>query len=264
MKSRFLRIGQVVSRTGLTERALRHYEDEGLIAPDRSAAGQRLYSATDLAAIATISVLRRAGFSLAEIRTLRMRRAIDIETLLAAQIEALKLEAAAAGAAIKVLETMQARIAADGAADIDVLCAIAATGEACAPAPAWRRVFDRYFGPEQQARWIALNEKLAASIDVDAYNKAWADLAEDIKRALPIDPASLAAQALLDRWNALMAPFNRIASAREQDEARNFWSSVGDWGGSVNSPMTQDVVDFVKAASIARRNNKGAKFCAET
>lgn len=254
VKARFLRIGEVVSRTGLTERALRHYEDEGLIAPGRSAAGQRLYSADDLAAIATISVLRRAGFGLAEIRALRARRAIDIASLLAAQIEALKLEAASTGAAIKVLETMQARLADGGAEDIDVLCAIAATGEACAPAPAWRRVFDRYFDEEQQSSWIELNERLAQSIDPDAYNRAWADLAEDIKRALPIDPASAVAQALLDRWNALMAPFNRIASAREQDEARKFWSSVGDWGASVKSPMTQDVVDFVKAAREARRD----------
>ena len=260
---RFLRIGDVVARTGLTERALRHYEDEGLIAPDRSTAGQRLYSAEDLAAIATISVLRRAGFSLAEIRALRQRRPIDIKTLIAAQIEALKLEAASAGAAIRVLEAMQARLATDSAADIDVLCEIAATGERCAPSPAWRRIFDRYFDAEQQARWAALNEKLAASVDADAYNEAWGRLAEDIKRALPIDPSSLEAQALLDRWNALMAPFNRIASEREQGEARKFWSSVGDWGASVNSPMTQGVVDFVKAATIARRNAKGAEDCAD-
>jgi DNA-binding transcriptional MerR regulator len=261
---RYWRIGEVVARTGLTERALRHYEAEGLIAPDRSAAGQRLYSAADISALATISVLRRAGFSLGEIRTLRTRRAIDIRSLLAVQIEALKLEAASAAASITVLEGMQARLATEGAADIDLLCEIAATVERCASSPAWRKVFDRYFDPEQQARWAALNEKLAASVDADAYNKAWADLAEDIKRALPIDPASAAAQTLLDRWNALLAPFNRVASAREQEEARKFWSSVGDWGASVNSPMTQDVVNFVRAASMARREQQGGPPHAET
>ena len=38
-----LKIGNVVARTGLTERAIRHYEHEDLIAPARSASGQRLY-----------------------------------------------------------------------------------------------------------------------------------------------------------------------------------------------------------------------------
>jgi DNA-binding transcriptional MerR regulator len=254
---KFLRIGEVVARTGLTERALRHYEDEGLILPGRSAAGQRLYAKADLAAIATISVLRRAGFSLAEIKALRERRAVDLKSLIAAQIEALKLEAAAAGAAIKVLQSIEARLTADDDADIDLLCEVAAASETCDVTPSWRAVFDRYFDSEQQDRWTSLNARLAAAVDADAYNKAWADLAEDIKRALPLDPASPEAKALLGRWNALLAPFNKIASEREQAEARAFWSAVGDWGGAVGSPVTAEVVSFIKAATAAQSTEKG-------
>lgn len=251
-----LRIGEVVARTGLTERALRHYESEGLVAPGRSAAGQRLYSKADLAAIATIAVLRRAGFSLAEIKALRARRQIDLRSIIAAQIEALKLEAAAAGAAISLLQSIEARLDAGGSEDIDLLCEVAAAARDCAPTAAWRAVFDRYFDAEQQERWTALNARLAKTVDPDAYNKAWADLADDIKQALPLDPASPKAQGLLDRWNALLAPFARIASEREQAEARRFWSAVGDWGADVGSPMNADVVNFVKAANAARLSGK--------
>lgn len=51
---------------GVTSRTLRHYEDEGLIAPQRR--GQaRVYSGRDRARLTLILRGRRVGFSLAEI-----------------------------------------------------------------------------------------------------------------------------------------------------------------------------------------------------
>lgn len=52
---------------GVTARALRFYEDEGLIAPERRGL-QRIYSARDRARLAWILRGKRVGFSLAEIR----------------------------------------------------------------------------------------------------------------------------------------------------------------------------------------------------
>ena len=52
---------------GVTARALRFYEDEGLIAPERRGT-QRLYSPRDRARLAWILRGKRVGFSLADIR----------------------------------------------------------------------------------------------------------------------------------------------------------------------------------------------------
>lgn len=52
---------------GLTARAIRFYEDEGLIAPARKGQ-QRLFSARDRTRLDLISRGRRVGFSLAEIK----------------------------------------------------------------------------------------------------------------------------------------------------------------------------------------------------
>ncbi len=52
---------------GVTARALRFYEDEGLIAPERRGT-QRLYSHRDRARLAWILRGKRVGFSLGEIR----------------------------------------------------------------------------------------------------------------------------------------------------------------------------------------------------
>jgi DNA-binding transcriptional MerR regulator len=52
---------------GVTARALRFYEDEGLIAPERRGTS-RIYSHRDRARLAWILRGKRVGFSLAEIR----------------------------------------------------------------------------------------------------------------------------------------------------------------------------------------------------
>jgi DNA-binding transcriptional MerR regulator len=64
--SRTYSIRELCKDLGVTARTLRHYEAEGLIAPERR--GQaRLYSARDRARITLILRGRRVGFALAEI-----------------------------------------------------------------------------------------------------------------------------------------------------------------------------------------------------
>jgi MerR family transcriptional regulator, repressor of the yfmOP operon len=67
--ARLLRIQEVAAETGLTPRAIRYYEELGLLAPAaRSDGAYRLYDAEDLDRLKFIRGLRDdAGFSLAEI-----------------------------------------------------------------------------------------------------------------------------------------------------------------------------------------------------
>ena len=62
-------IGQMCADFGVTARALRFYEDEALLAPERRGT-QRLYSARDRARLAWILRGRRVGLSLADIKEL--------------------------------------------------------------------------------------------------------------------------------------------------------------------------------------------------
>ena len=59
-------IGQLCEEFGVTARALRFYEDENLISPERNGT-QRLYSERDRARLAWILRGKRVGFSLNEI-----------------------------------------------------------------------------------------------------------------------------------------------------------------------------------------------------
>ena len=62
-----LSISHLCAEFGVTARALRFYEDEGLIAPERRGT-QRVYSNRDRARVAWILRGKRVGFSLGEIR----------------------------------------------------------------------------------------------------------------------------------------------------------------------------------------------------
>jgi MerR family transcriptional regulator, thiopeptide resistance regulator len=65
------KVGALARATGLTIRALHHYDHIGLLRPSaRSAAGHRLYTGGDVARLYRISLLRRLGFPLEQIASM--------------------------------------------------------------------------------------------------------------------------------------------------------------------------------------------------
>lgn len=65
-----MKIGELARKTGKSVRALRHYEELGLLASSRSEGGFRLYGADELARVYWISKLQDMGFSLSQIQGL--------------------------------------------------------------------------------------------------------------------------------------------------------------------------------------------------
>lgn len=61
------RVGDLAALTGLTVRTLHHDDDVGLLRPDRTAAGHRVYRRAHVERLSRISVLRRSGASLDDI-----------------------------------------------------------------------------------------------------------------------------------------------------------------------------------------------------
>ncbi|MEU8181709.1 MerR family transcriptional regulator [Micromonospora sp. NPDC049044] len=58
-----MRIGDLATRTRVSVRALRYYEEQGLLASTRSESGQRLYGATAVNRVRLIQQLYSAGLS---------------------------------------------------------------------------------------------------------------------------------------------------------------------------------------------------------
>ncbi|MEU3009601.1 MerR family transcriptional regulator [Nocardia asteroides] len=59
-------IGELAERTGSSARALRYYEQQGLIEPRRDAKGYRIYDEVELRVVRKINALRTVGFELAD------------------------------------------------------------------------------------------------------------------------------------------------------------------------------------------------------
>ena len=64
-------VGSLAKLAGVTVRALRHYEDEGLLHPERTASGYRRYGAADVERLQQILLLRSSGLSRRHSRRLR-------------------------------------------------------------------------------------------------------------------------------------------------------------------------------------------------
>jgi DNA-binding transcriptional MerR regulator len=77
MRPRRLFIGDVAHRSGVTPKALRLYEDRGILAPpQRTASGYRVYPPETLGILEFVTHGRRLGLTLAEIKEIvTLRRA---------------------------------------------------------------------------------------------------------------------------------------------------------------------------------------------
>ena len=81
-KDRFLTVGNLAERSGVSPRTIKHWEDKGIIEPDmRTEGGFRLYSGTYVLICELIRDLQLFGYTLEEIKTL----SDDVRTLMAIQ-----------------------------------------------------------------------------------------------------------------------------------------------------------------------------------
>jgi DNA-binding transcriptional MerR regulator len=120
----FLSAADCAARTGLTVRALRVYEELGLIAPRRSAGGWRQYGPRDLMKLNTIALLKTAGLSLAQIGEVTRNSAAEpnLQQILAIQLDTWKRRRADAERGQAIAEAALNRLRADEPLSVDELC----------------------------------------------------------------------------------------------------------------------------------------------
>ena len=188
-----LDIAAVARATGLTSRALRFYEARGLIAPLRTASGRRLFGPAELARLHELLALKRAGLSLAQIKTLFDGRPIDLGALLRAQVAAIDAQAQELAQARSHLEIALSRIDRGEPLDAATLCSLIRSGESMTMQEEWKAVSGRYISAQAEADFAETMPRMPADFDQAAYSAQWADLTARIEAALPLDPAGAAA-----------------------------------------------------------------------
>jgi DNA-binding transcriptional MerR regulator len=119
-------------------RALRVYEEYGLIAPRRSAGGWRQYGPDELVRLNTIALLKTAGLSLAQIRdvTRSSPRAPTLQQVLEIQLATWKTRREDAERGRAITQAALERLSAYGFLSVDELCNLIRSIEVTQTTPA--------------------------------------------------------------------------------------------------------------------------------
>lgn len=109
--ARFLNPSEAAERLGVSVKALRLYEQRGLVSPVRTAAGWRAYGPDEMARAAEIVALRALGLSLAQIARVLGGDANDLEPALAMHQATLESRARDLAATVAKVRGLRADLA---------------------------------------------------------------------------------------------------------------------------------------------------------
>ncbi|MBP6337799.1 MAG: SAM-dependent methyltransferase [Vitreoscilla sp.] len=186
-----LKVGELARRTGLTVRALHHYDSIGLLRPSaRSESGYRLYGRADVARLHGIQTLRCMGLSLAEVAKVLDDGSggVPLPHILSRHIGVLDQEIAQAQALRERLGALRSILAGGGQPELDdwlVSLSMMNTFEQYFSAAELKLVFERW--QHCQAEWPPLVQAVRAAM------------------ASGVPPDSVAVQPLAGRWMDLSA-----------------------------------------------------------
>ncbi len=120
-----LTAAQCAKRTGLTVRALRLYEQAGLIRPRRTGKNWRLYGAREIVRLNEILALKRLGFSLQSIARLLAGQEPDLGHVLSMQNLALREQLSCTQQSLAIVDALRTKVAAGDILSIDELLKLA-------------------------------------------------------------------------------------------------------------------------------------------
>lgn len=197
----------VAKRFGVTVKALRIYEDLGLLKPARTVSGWRIYRQPELEQLSAILALKQLGMPLKRIGEL-MRGAGDLATALAMQEAALVEAKTEAEQALALVRAARAKLAEKRALSPDELGKLVRS--TAMSEFRWNEKMEvlarKHFTAEQLQEFRA---RKFTSVDQARVSAAWSAIFADIAALGPDpDPAGDKALDLARRADALLGEFS--------------------------------------------------------
>ena len=182
------RVGEFATLTGVTVRALQHYDRLGLLKPSRTQSGHRVYADADKQRVRHILALRAIGMPLQQIAELLDAPSARLGEAL--QTQRARLEQSRTGIEDAIRALRQVDAASDSTeGPLDRLASAVDMQDAV-------EAMRGYFSDEAWTKW-------GEQYFYDWPTAAWRVLFRDIEASLDQDPASDRAQELLDRATTL-------------------------------------------------------------
>jgi DNA-binding transcriptional MerR regulator len=192
------RILEFARLADVSVRTLHHYDRVGLLKPQRTQAGYRLYTVRDLERLEQILALRFLGMPLQQIRTLLDHDGMSLADSLELQRRALEEKRETLELAIRAIKDAESAMQRDQAPEAKVLATIIAAFKEMNN----MEFMEKYFSEEAWAKFSGRRKEMPLDAKKRA-SQAWIDLYREAEGLLDEDPASEAAQALTARWLAI-------------------------------------------------------------
>jgi len=198
------RVKEFAELSGITVRALHHYDQLGLLKPRRTQAGYRMYSLWDLERLEQIVALRFLGIPLKQIKTLLDRSALDLPDALRLQLRVLENKRSLLDRAIDAIRDADKAMQPGKPADSALLKKIIEVIE-MQDNMNWSK---QYYSEEAQAK-IEERKALWSPELQERVTREWTELIRDVEAAIAQreEPAGAKAQALAARWKKLAEGF---------------------------------------------------------
>lgn len=247
-------------RTGLTVRALRVYERQGLIKPSRSANGWRRYGPVELARLNTIVILKALGLTLSQIRTVLVDNPPSLLRILDVHAQSWQAKRDMAERALTLVEAARGRLRAQESLSLEELCELIKRLEANRStdmndaAALTRRLINEMVTPEEERAWHNWwAEHPEDKSQFDAFICDQQALTRQARQLFEAgaDPGSPEVQALVKRHSELLLQYK----VRERNQRLRAWNPTvtGKWVGVgvrlAQSKNGERYSDFWAAAS---------------
>jgi DNA-binding transcriptional MerR regulator len=248
---RFLSPSETARRLGVSVKALRVYEAQGLVEPHRTESGWRVYGPDQVARLHQVLALKRLGLPLKAIGELLAGRFKALDAVLEVQEQALRRKKTEAERGLRLLASARRRLARREALSMDDLTQLTretTMTDLKMDPEEYKRVFAplaaKYFTPEEEARF---REREIA--EGEGGNAAWEAVIAEGKALLAegLDPDTPEALDLAVRWMDLLYRFSGDPQVHAKIEA--MWKEAfQDERLRANSPMTPELMEWIGVA----------------
>jgi DNA-binding transcriptional MerR regulator len=249
---RFLSPSETAERLGVSVKALRVYEDRGLVEPVRTSTGWRAYGPEQVARLHQILALKRLGLPLKAIGELLAGRFKALDAVLEVQEQSLRRSKAEAEKGLRLLARARRRLARGETLSVDDLSQLTretTMKENHLDPEEWGKVFAplsaKYFTPEEEALF-----RVRQDASEEDMNEMWSELIGDGKSLLAQgkDPDSPEAMDLGRRW---MGMLNRLSGGDPliHQKIEAMWKEAFQNDEfRAKSPMSPELMEWAGAA----------------
>lgn len=261
MTAKTLTIGELAKASATTPRTLRHFEALGLIKPARAENGRRVYTLQTISTLARIFLLKRMGFSLAEIRSLELKPASP-KDIIETQLSLLSARMTVLERTISQLRTTHNLISDqlsgsesqiyNGPMDLVAFCLLLREGEAILQRENIQPVFEKYFTAEEQLAWQTQMDRHFPTEDRTSYQVLWERLIVRCEDALArsVSPSAPEAQSLAKDWLELQKPLQKAVGPELWRKTGTMYEDMQNWQTPERqAPFSPEVFSFIREAA---------------